>query len=178
MADDRRTGHKVLGSLRSADGMGVVRMEDRLDTRVADVWSALTDPGRLAGWYGEVEGDLRLGGEFHAHLPGAGNRLGRVDTCEPPRRLALTMRDPDAQPGQPEQTAIDVTVDAVGDQTNLVVEVRGMPLSLLAAYGVGVQMHVENLTDHIAGRSPDNSEARWEALLPAYRELAAGVSAE
>jgi hypothetical protein len=53
-----------------------------------------------------------------------------------------------------------------------------MPLSLLAAYGVGVQMHVENLTDHIAGRSPDNSEARWEALLPAYRELAAGVSAE
>jgi hypothetical protein len=88
------------------------------------------------------------------------------------------MRDPDAQPGQPEQTAIDVTVDAVGDQTNLVVEVRGMPLSLLAAYGVGVQMHVENLTDHIAGRSPDNSEARWEALLPAYRELAAGVSAE
>jgi uncharacterized protein YndB with AHSA1/START domain len=44
---------RILGSLRSADGMDVVRMEDLLDTGIDDVWSALTDPSRLALWYGE-----------------------------------------------------------------------------------------------------------------------------
>jgi len=39
-------------------------MEDGFDTDIEDVWSALTDPRRLARWIGEVEGDLRLGGEF------------------------------------------------------------------------------------------------------------------
>ena len=53
-------GGRILGSLRSADGKGIVRMEDRFDTDIDDVWSALTDPSRLARWYGEVEGDLRL----------------------------------------------------------------------------------------------------------------------
>ena len=53
-------GGHILGSLRSADGKGVVRMEDRFDTDIDEVWAALTDPTRLAHWYGEVEGDLRL----------------------------------------------------------------------------------------------------------------------
>jgi len=39
-----------------------VRVEDRYDTDIDDLWSALTDPGRLVRWYGQVEGDLRLGG--------------------------------------------------------------------------------------------------------------------
>ena len=52
-------GGRILGSLGSADGKGVVRIEDRFETDIEDVWSALTDPSRLARWYGEVEGDLR-----------------------------------------------------------------------------------------------------------------------
>ncbi len=47
---------------------GVVRMQDRFDTGIDDLWSALTDPPRLARWLGEVEGDLRLGGEFRARF--------------------------------------------------------------------------------------------------------------
>jgi len=44
----------VLGSLHSVDGEGLVRMETRLDTGTDDLWGALTDPDRLAHWYGEV----------------------------------------------------------------------------------------------------------------------------
>ena len=62
MSSEPRGGERILGSLGAAEGEGVVGMEDRLDTAVADVWSALTDPSRLAGWLGEVEGELRLGG--------------------------------------------------------------------------------------------------------------------
>ena len=74
MTSNARAGNRILGSLRSADGKGVVRMEDRFDTDIDDLWSALTDPGRLARWLGEVEGDLRLGGEFRARLR---QRMGR-----------------------------------------------------------------------------------------------------
>jgi uncharacterized protein YndB with AHSA1/START domain len=176
MTSNARGGDRILGSLRSAGGKGVVRMEDRFDTDINDLWAALTDPRRLARWYGEVEGDLRLGGEFHAHLPDAGDRIGRVDACEPPRRLALTMRDPDPQPGQPDETVIETSLTADGNQTILVVEDRGMPLDLLAAYGAGVQIHVENLAAYLAGREHDDTDARWDVLLPAYQAVAANVS--
>ena len=175
MISNERGAGRILGSLRSEDGKGVVRMEDRYDTDIGDLWSALTDPGRLARWYGEVQGDLRLGGEFHAHITGAGERTGRVDACEPPRRLLLTMRDPDPQPGQPDEMVIEATLAADGGQTVLVVEERGVPLELLAAYGAGVQIHVENLAAHLAGRERGDDEARWNELIPAYRDLAAKV---
>jgi uncharacterized protein YndB with AHSA1/START domain len=97
----------VLGSLHSVDGEGVVRIEDRLDAGIDDLWGALTDPARLARWFGEVEGELSQGGEFHVRIALGGPRTGQVEACEPPRRLLLTMRDPEPQPGQPEQTVIE-----------------------------------------------------------------------
>ena len=84
MTSNARGGGRILGSLGSAEGKGIVRMEDRLDTDIDDVWSALTDPSRLARWYGEVEGDLSLGGEYRAHLFASGwEGTGRVEACEP-----------------------------------------------------------------------------------------------
>ena len=62
MTDTDHGDRRILGSLRSADGAGVVRIEDRFNTDIDDLWSALTDPDRLARWYGQIEGDLRGGG--------------------------------------------------------------------------------------------------------------------
>jgi uncharacterized protein YndB with AHSA1/START domain len=172
--DTPRAGTRILGSLRSAAGKGVVRMEDRLDASVDDVWSALTDRSRLARWYGEVEGELRLGGEYRAHLHASGwQGTGRVDACEPSRRLLLTIKGLD----DPEEGVIEITLAADGDQAVVVWEERGMPVNLLAAYGAGIQVHVEDLAAHIAGRERCDSNARWDELLPAYRELAANVGA-
>jgi uncharacterized protein YndB with AHSA1/START domain len=90
MTSNAQAGARILGSLRSADGKGVVRMEDRFDTDIDDVWSALTDPLRLARWIGEVAGDLRLGGEYRYRFFASGSEgTGRVEACEPPRRLLL-----------------------------------------------------------------------------------------
>jgi uncharacterized protein YndB with AHSA1/START domain len=158
----------ILGTLRTVEGEGVVRMEDRFDAPVDEVWSAVTDPRRLARWLGEVEGDIRAGGEFHIRLTDAGDRIGHVDVCEPQRRLSMTMRDPDCRPGQPEQTLVDKRLTADGDGTVLVWEERGLPVHLLAAYGTGIQIHVEQLGDHLAGRELRDSEARWERLFPLY----------
>jgi uncharacterized protein YndB with AHSA1/START domain len=45
-----------------------------------------------------------------------------LKACEPPQRLLLTMRDPDPQPGQPEETVIEAQLFAEGAQTRLVWE--------------------------------------------------------
>jgi uncharacterized protein YndB with AHSA1/START domain len=172
MTSNARGSGRILGSLRSADGKGVVRMEDRFDTDIDDLWSALTDPRRLARWIGEVEGDLRLGGEYRFRFFASGSEgTGRVDACEPPRRLLLTMAL-----GQPDEDVIEATLTADGAQTILVWEERGMPLDLLAAYGAGVQVHVEDLAAYLAGRERVDAAARWQELLPAYQDLAANVS--
>ena len=175
MTSNERAGGRILGSLGSADGKGIVRMEDRFDSDIDDVWSALTDPTRLARWYGEVEGDLRLGGEYHARLFSSGwEGTGRVEACEPGQRLLVRIKDSD-EPDDGRDLEVLLTAD--GDQTAVVWEQRGMPLELLSAYGAGVQIHVEDLADHLAGRERrDDAEARWGELHPAYQGLAANLS--
>ena len=164
----------VLGSLHSVDGEGVVRMEARFDTGIDDLWGALTEPDRLARWYGEVEGELAQGGEFRLRITLSGERTGRIDVCEPRQRLLLTMRDPDRRPGQPEQTVIEARLTAEGDRTRLVWETRGLPVDLLPAYGAGIQIHVEHLADYVSGRELHVDDSRWDELFAAYE--AAGVS--
>ena len=152
-------------------GTGVVRIEDRFVTNVGDLWSALTDPPRLARWIGDVEGDLLLGSEFRFRFFASGSEgTGRVEACEPPRRLPLTMAL-----GQPDEDVIEATLTAEGGQTILVWEERGMPLDQLAAYGAGVQFYVEDLASYLAGRERVDAKARRDELIPAYRDLAANV---
>jgi uncharacterized protein YndB with AHSA1/START domain len=164
-------GPRIIGSLGTADGKGVVRMEDRFDTDIDNVWSAITDPSRLARWYGEIEGDLRVGGEYRARLFASGwEGTGRIEACERPRRLVVSSKDPD----EPNEGRSEVTLTVDGEQTIVVWEERGMPVELLYAYGAGVQVHVEDLGAHLAGRERCGSE-RWAELEPAYRELAAAA---
>jgi hypothetical protein len=77
--------------------------------------------------------------------------------------------------GQPSVNAIEVTLTADGDQSLLIVEERGMPVNLLAAYGAGVQVHIKDLAAHIAGRERCDADTRWGELQPAYDDLAANV---
>jgi uncharacterized protein YndB with AHSA1/START domain len=172
MTSKEGAGSRILGSLRSADGKGVVRMQDRFGTDIGDLWSALTDPGRLARWLGEFEGDLQHGGEFRARFFASGwEGTGRVEACEPPRHLLVLTKGLD----EPYELVIEATLTADGGQTILVVEERGMPPDLLAPFGAGIQVHVEDLAAHLAGRERCDAEVRWNELLPAYQELAANV---
>jgi uncharacterized protein YndB with AHSA1/START domain len=181
MTSNERAGTRTLGRLRSADGQGVVRIEDRYDTDIDDLWSALTDPGRLARWYGQAEGDLRPGGQFRLHVEDADlDSTGRVEACEPPRRLRVTTRETDEsyQRGRgvpPFDAVIEATLTADGDQTILVIEVQGMPLDAIAFYGAGWQINAENLATYLAGRERGDTEARWSELVPPYQDLAAKI---
>ena len=80
-------------------------------------------------------------------------------------------------PGVPPFDAgIELTLTAVGDQTDLTIEVRGMPLDKIAFYGAGWQIHAENLAHYLAGRERADAGARWAELIPPYQDLAAQLA--
>ena len=167
---DTHGATRIIGSLRTADGKSIVRIED--------LWSALTDPQRLARWYGTVEGDLRQGGQFHLHIEAAGlHAVGRIEVCEPPQRLLVTTREiDDPSPHGEDDHTIEATLTRDGDHTRLVIEARGMPLKKIAFYGAGWQIHAENLAKHVAGHDTrSHDQARWAELVPPYQKLAADI---
>lgn len=157
---------RVLGSMRRIDDKrGAVRVEDVYDTDISDLWSAITEPQRLARWIATVEGDLRVGGTVHAKFTSTWEGPGRIDVCEPPNRLLVTM-----QPGTDDEAVIEAVLRAEGERTRLVVEERGLPLDVLYKHGAGWQAHIEDLARHLNG---DESmwKPRWEQLTPTYQTL-------
>ena len=162
------TGSRIIGSLRRLDeAKGAVRMEDVYDTDIADLWSALTDPDRLARWMGDVSGDFRIGGAIHARFTSTWDGPGRIDVCDAPHRLLVTF-----EPGTDEETVTEAVLEAEGGKTRLVVEERGLPVPVLAAHGAGWQVHVEDLAAHLRNDATSDWRARWKDLAPAYQDLA------
>ena len=74
--------------------------------------------------------------------------------------------------GLPYEEVIEATLAADGDRTVLVIEERGMPLDVLADYGAGMQIHVEDLAAHMVGRErSDDPEARWARAAPDLQSI-------
>jgi len=131
----------IEGTLYSADGVGIVRMKTRCDADIDDVWSALTDPLRLTRWFGKVHGDLREDGEATALVMSSGwDGRVHIDTCVPRRELRVTMWE---EEGSRHSVSAELLAD--GAKTDLAIEVRGVPVDLLWAYGAGWQEHIEDL---------------------------------
>ncbi|GAA1477160.1 hypothetical protein GCM10009623_16060 [Nocardioides aestuarii] len=144
------------------DARGAVRLEEHYDTDPADLWEAITDPARLGRWLGEVSGDLTVGGAFTARFYASEwSGTGRVEACDAPRRLLVSTVDDETS----DEGEIEVTLTADGDRTLLVLEERGLPLDLLAAYGAGNELHLQDLGDHVAGGPRRPADGRWAELL-------------
>jgi uncharacterized protein YndB with AHSA1/START domain len=157
----------IVGTLHSDGGKGVVRMNASYETNVETVWSALTEPERLAQWYGTVKGDLMVGGQFTAVVLASGwDGRGRIDACESPRKLEVTMWE---EEGAEHSVAAELVAD--GARSVLALEVRGLPLDFVWAYGAGWQVHLEDFGMHLAGQDGRNPPSRWEELEPFYRGM-------
>ncbi len=60
--------------------------ERSYDTGIDDLWDAVTNPERLPRWFGQVEGEFKLGGQFQIDS----NANGTILVCDPPRKLEVT----------------------------------------------------------------------------------------
>ena len=160
--------HPPLGTLHGDGEHGTVRIEVLIDATAPAVWQALTEPDRLADWLGDVSGELHTGGRFRAYFRVSGwDGSGRIESCAAQSGFVAVMREDD---GAADETTA-VTLSAEQERTRLVVRQTGLPLPMLAAFGAGLQVHLEDLVAHLAGRSGRNTVDRWSELHPGYQAL-------
>ena len=156
----------ISGDLRvEADGTGTVHMERVYDTDIDDLWDAMTDPARLRRWLADVEGDPTVGVTVHGTFTSSWTGAIRIDVCEAPFHLRVTM-----EPG-PDENIAEAWLTADGARTRLVLEERGFSLDEVADHGAGWRAHVEDLAAEVAGRPGGDWSARWAELRPGYGEL-------
>ena len=100
----------------------------------------------------------------------------RIDACDAPRHLLLTM-----EAGTEDETQVEAWLTAEGAGTRLVVEERGLPVGALPSHGSGWQAHLEDLGRALASGGSAHEDgwsaqapaaawrARWTELTPAYQ---------
>ena len=71
--------------------LDVVFREEVVTSDVAEVWAALTEPDRVAQWFGDrAEVDLRVGGAVAFHWPAGEVSKGVITAVEPMTRYAFS----------------------------------------------------------------------------------------
>lgn len=88
----------TLATLERTDGGGLIRFERTFPNAIDDVWSALTDPDRLADWWPpfatNVHVDLREGGTMSFDWPDGPQLVFRFLRISPPALLEHTHTSP------------------------------------------------------------------------------------
>jgi len=96
-----------------------IRRSVELDAAVDDVWEAVTTPELLSGWLeGDLELDVRPGGEGVLVEPDGAVRRMRVEELEPTRRLALQWWPAD---GSGPASTVEMDLEPTPGGTRLVV---------------------------------------------------------
>jgi uncharacterized protein YndB with AHSA1/START domain len=119
MFDELSAIHRSVARDR-ADGDEVVRVTLRRSypTDAEDLWSAVTEPERIARWFMPISGDLREGGRFQLE----GNASGEIQACDPPRQFRTTFGG--------EASVVTVTLTPLGaEQTELTLD-HTVPVSM------------------------------------------------
>jgi uncharacterized protein YndB with AHSA1/START domain len=84
----------------AADGDWIVAFDRAIGRPPEKIWSALTDPGRLANWLGDVEVDLRVGGKFIIHFRKLTVVMtGTITALEPGRVIEYSWLENYGMPG-------------------------------------------------------------------------------
>lgn len=172
MTDAGTDTPRPLGTLHAAGTSGFVRLEEYLDAPVGTVWRALTGLSELGAWLGELAG---ISGEPLAAAPTVGSEYRaryfasgwegtcRIEACDQGRAIRIATSSEDEPEG-----LIKITLAAHGTGTLLVFEDHGLPLTNLAAYAAGDQIHVEDLRSHLAGKGRCDARRLWQQLHPLY----------
>jgi len=141
--------------------VGRVRLTRSLPADRRTVWTALTDPERLAAWLGRLDGSLdRLGSRvriWHEESVRSGHT---VLEWSPQQSLALTWEFPD----EPDST-VRFELSA-GSPTNVTVTHEG--LTEPAEYAAGWHRHLDYLEAHLAG-----ADLPWADYWTGYDDLVA-----
>ena len=151
-----------------ADGRQRLEFRRSWPDPIDDVWSALTEPERLARWIGRYEGERAPGGTgtfFMTHEEGehTGSPATIVE-CAPPRRLVVDTTGP----GEIWRLELDLAEE--GGRTVLVFRQWFAAEVDVADFAGGWHWYLDKLDAEVSGRpGPAAWEAFWAEVRPGYR---------
>lgn len=158
------------GTIEATDSGGVIRFERRLPYPIADVWSAITEPARLADWWlpfeADITVDLEPGGLMV--MTATGDEPMTI-TCEilrvhPPHLLEHTHVD------EGSRVLWELETDDAGCVLRLSHFVLDPALAIENCYAVGLHTSLDRLGPCLAG-SPVPWD--WDAFADHQRRYAA-----
>ncbi len=157
------------GVLRAVAGSTTASFRRDYDTAASDLWSAITEPDRLARWLDPVTGDLRPGGRAEVHFDD-GDSTFEIDICEPPRFLAVRWLHADRE------TTVTAEVRARGTEAStLLLEHAELTVEQAPMYAAGWHWHLDALGAVLAGEEP-GSWSVFDDLLPGYRSASSALA--
>ncbi len=136
---------------------------------IDDVWSALTEPDRLARWLGRYEGERAPGGQgtLFMTFEEGGEQTGSPATiveCAPPRRLVVET------PGPGETWRLELDLTEEDGRTVLVFRQRFAPGADVADFAGGWHWYLDKFDTEVSGRpAPADWETFWAEVEPVYR---------
>jgi uncharacterized protein YndB with AHSA1/START domain len=157
----------------TADGTTrTLRFERLLEHPPHEVWAALTDPGRLGEWRAPASVRPGEGGEITLDFGEEGVEHSRITIWDPPRLLAY---ESSSVGESPSLVRWELAVLDEGSATRLTLEHTLLEPGTASECGAGWHAHLDQLEGHLEGHAGPWQE-RCEAVLPRYREAAAGVA--
>lgn len=153
-------------ALTGDEGEQTITLIRRFRAPVADVWSALTAPDRIARWYGTIAGPVprTVGDAFQVDIGGGMVRRAVLESCDAPVALAYTWWSGDDDPG-----LVRIRLEAEGNETRLSVQHDRLRPHRMIQYGGGWEQNLAALAALLgAAAEPDvppaDRAARWEQL--------------
>jgi uncharacterized protein YndB with AHSA1/START domain len=154
----------IFGRLRMGPGGSAVRFEWRFGVAQDEVWSALTEPERVARWLAPIGGECAVGGEVRVDFGAGATASVLIQACRPGRGLVLEWVFPDGL-----STPLRVELRRDGDTTVLALDHSNFPASP-AEYAAAWQINLDRLAAELTGRTPAaDYDTEFEQLIPHYR---------
>jgi uncharacterized protein YndB with AHSA1/START domain len=140
-----------------------VRFERHYRRPVETVWSALTEPARLADWMGVAHVEPFVGGRFDLIQDSPAPMTGRVRVWEPPRVLEFSWSNDDAP-----DSVIRYELTPVEGGTRLIFQQTGIELRRSALMLPGWHWLFDRLGDLLDGTSGEHPS--WRDMQKVYVE--------
>lgn len=150
--------------LRDDDGLRLQFIRT-YDVPVEDVWAALTEPGRVARWFGTWTGDPATGSievRMTAEEETSAQTV-QILECQPPRRLAMNLPSPDGA------WHLTLSLRDVNGLTTLEFTQRLTEPYDAGSIGPGWHFYLDRLAAVVAGGTvPDSWDDYYPSLQDAY----------
>lgn len=161
----------ALGTIQPDDEHYAVQVEHFYPVPTETVWAALTDPGQLRGWIGELTGTIAAQSRFSLRLVDDPPETVQcqVQVFQPPRVLEFSWT-----PANEKSSALRFELRPVPGGTRFLLSHRVPSATTAAEYGAGWHTYLEQLAAYLADEDGRGSrwDVRYQELLPTYRAQA------